>query len=203
MSINKLLKPVVFPKQNYMQTMQLKKQIVLHHTAGGTAMSAINWWKKRNNGKGTVATAYVIERDGTIYQLFSAFQWAFHLGVIGKPQLDRESIGIELVCWGGLLESEIGTKVPESEVVEGRFDHRGYKYFHRYTDSQIESIRLLLPILSVAATIPIKYSYENLFTYSPMTALKGKPGLYSHVAFREDKNDCHPQLELTSMLSSL
>lgn len=183
--------------------MQHKIQIVLHHTVSGTAASAIDWWKIRIDGKGTIATPYVIDRDGTIYQLFSPFQWASHLGVLGMSNLDRQSIGIEMVSWGGLKPEDIGTKVPEKEVVSYEKPYRGFTHFHSYSDAQLESVSLLLPILSVAAQVPLAYNYDNLFTYSPNTALKNKKGLYSHAAFRKDKSDCHPQPEFIYMLRSL
>ena len=34
-------------------------------------------------------------------------------------------------------------------------------------------------------------------------ALCGKPGIYTHVSFRKDKSDCHPQKELIQMLKEL
>ena len=204
MSIAKLLHPVSFPEKNYYQTMQAKTQIVLHHTAGASAMSAINWWKTRNNGKGTIATPYVIERDGRVFQLFNAFQWAYHIGVSGKPQLDRKSIAIEIVSWGGLAAADVGTKVPEKEVIDyGPKGFRGFRYYQKYSPAQLESISLLLPILSTFASIPIKNtSFKNLFELSS-DALAGKSGLYTHVSYRSDKSDCHPQKELVEMLAGL
>lgn len=202
-SIKNRLKPVNFPAKNYFTALQRKTQIVLHHTAGGSAMSAINWWKTRNDGKGTIATPYVIERDGTIYQLFNTFAWAHHLGVSGKPNLCRFSIGIELVCWGAIAESDIGKRVPEKEVVDYGFGggamFRGSRYFQNYTDAQLESISLLLPILSTFADIPLVYNEKNLFSLSP-DALAGVPGLYTHVSYRQDKSDLHPQQELKEVL---
>lgn len=200
MSIHKLLRVASFPKQHYFSTMQRKTQIVLHHTAGGSAMSAINWWKTRNDGKGTVATPYVIERNGDIYQLFNAFQWAHHLGVAGKSNLDKQSIGIELVCFGALqLQNAQGKEI----IDYGIQGYRGSRYFEKYTNAQMESLSLLLPILSTFAGIPIKKApYKNLFEVSA-DALAGKPGLYTHAAYRPDKSDCHPQPELVEMLASL
>ena len=34
-------------------------------------------------------------------------------------------------------------------------------------------------------------------------ALSGKNGIYTHVSYREDKSDMHPQAELIAMLQSL
>ena len=202
-SIKTRLKPVNFPAKNYFPTLQRKTQIVLHHTAGGSAMSAINWWKTRNDGKGTIATPYVIERDGTIYQLYNAFAWAHHLGVSGKPALDRLSIGIELVSWGAINEADINKKVPAAEVVDyvaaTGVPFKGSRYFQNYTPAQLESLSLLLPRLSTFAGIPLIYNEKSLFSLSP-DALAGVPGLYTHVSYRQDKSDCHPQPDLKEIL---
>ncbi|MFK7807572.1 MAG: N-acetylmuramoyl-L-alanine amidase, partial [Saprospiraceae bacterium] len=53
-----------------------KDQIVLHHTAGNLqgdlgALTKENWH---------VSVAFVIARDGTIYQLHGSNQWSHHLG---------------------------------------------------------------------------------------------------------------------------
>lgn len=202
-TISKRLKPISFPAKNYFQTMQRKTQIVLHHTASGTATSAINWWKTRNDGAGTVATAYVIDRAGTIFQLFNAFQWAHHLGVAGKSNLDKNSIGIEIVSWGALVSGDITNgKIKENEVVDyGANAFRGMRYYQCYTTSQIESLSMLLPILSSFAGIPLAYN-DNIFSLN-QDALSGKSGVYTHVSYRSDKSDCHPQKELIEMLKGL
>jgi len=34
-------------------------------------------------------------------------------------------------------------------------------------------------------------------------ALNGEPGVWTHVSYRSDKSDCHPQPELIDVLKSL
>jgi hypothetical protein len=34
-------------------------------------------------------------------------------------------------------------------------------------------------------------------------AIDGKPGVWTHVSFRKDKSDCHPQPELIDMLKTI
>ena len=34
-------------------------------------------------------------------------------------------------------------------------------------------------------------------------ALNGTPGIWTHVSFRADKSDCHPQLSLINLLKGL
>lgn len=199
-SLASRLKRVNFPIKNYFQTFQDKTQIVLHHTAGGSAEGAITWWKTRSGGTGTIATPYVIERNGDIYQLFKPAQWAHHLGVKGKPALDKRSIGIELVCFGAL---QIKNAQGKDIIDYGDEGYRGSRYFEKYTDAQIESLLVLLPILGGVFDIPVKNALPvNLFSVSS-DALAGYPGLYTHASYRSDKSDCHPQPELLEALASL
>ncbi len=78
-----------------------KKQIYLHHTVGGTAKSTFDWW---NGTPDRVGTAFIIDRDGTIYQVFDPKYWAFHLGLTTSNNLitNKSSIGIEIANWGAL-----------------------------------------------------------------------------------------------------
>ena len=34
------------------------------------------------------------------------------------------------------------------------------------------------------------------------STLSGNPGIYTHVSFRKDKSDCHPQEELVKIISN-
>ena len=44
-----------------------------------------------------IATAYLVDTDGAIYEVFDPAFWAFHLGLQGtKGKHDKRSIGIEI-----------------------------------------------------------------------------------------------------------
>ena len=78
-----------------------KTQIVLHHTVGGSALSTFKYWQSNPD---RIATSYLVERDGTIYEVFDPLYWAFHLGLkLPKNILyNQRSIGIELASEGSL-----------------------------------------------------------------------------------------------------
>jgi len=78
-----------------------KDQIYLHHTVGGSAISTIGWW---NTSKIHVGTAFVVERNGTIYRVFDERMWAYHLGLKTNfnQQSNKRSIGIEIASEGAL-----------------------------------------------------------------------------------------------------
>jgi hypothetical protein len=63
----------------FFQDFHEKKQIYLHHTAGGGNPIAVANYFQQKEGK--VATAFVIGAKGTIVQLFSSKHWAYHLRV--------------------------------------------------------------------------------------------------------------------------
>jgi N-acetyl-anhydromuramyl-L-alanine amidase AmpD len=98
--------------------------IVLHYTEGGTASGAVSWWQtqyRESGNKTAVGTAFVVDRDGTIYEVFDhKTRWAWHLGINDGTQ-DRRAIGIEFVCWGGLLRDKVtGRLYPASQAKRDR-----------------------------------------------------------------------------------
>jgi N-acetyl-anhydromuramyl-L-alanine amidase AmpD len=80
-----------------------KTQIYLHHTVGGSARSTIGWWNTSNIH---VGTSYLVDRDGSIYEVFAPEYWAYHLGLrtnFNKAS-NMKSIGIELCSEGALRD---------------------------------------------------------------------------------------------------
>src|SRR3972149_4662478 len=89
-----------YPKANQ------KTMIFWHHTAGTTAQGAIDWW---NQTPVAVGTAYLIDRDGTIFEVFDPKLWAYHLGVKNDDDyIEKNSIGIEIVAAGQLYLEKDG-----------------------------------------------------------------------------------------------
>jgi hypothetical protein len=89
---------------------------------------------------------------------------------------------------------------------------RGYKYYHRYTDKQLDSLRTLLLGISERHDIDIRKGmreflqvpYSQSFAFDMKDdAMKGSPGLWTHSNVRKDKTDCFPQPELVSLIHSL
>ena len=187
-----------------------KKQIYLHHTAGtGTGAGCFAGWEKKAN---KICTAIVIERNGQIVQGFPSSAWGYHLGTkvdVFKKQglpyvaLDKISIGIELINWGGLTEKEgkyysyTGREV--TDVCKLKYKH--YQYWENYTPEQIESTRKLLLYWGKKYGIDLTYN-EDIFNVTPR-ALKGDSGVFCHVSTRVDKVDCYPHPGLIEMLKSL
>lgn len=66
-----------------------KNTIILHITGGSTAAGAIAWFEQ-STGKAAVSAHFVIDRDGTIFQLLPISDVAWH-----ASQANSHSIGIE------------------------------------------------------------------------------------------------------------
>jgi hypothetical protein len=204
----------LLPDNQYVKQETTKKQIYLHHTVGGpSGENTIDIWE-RDAVK--IGTSVCISRDGTIVQAFSSKYWAFHLGLKegvfekhGLPyiSLDKISLGIELCSYGplkfegGRYKTVYGQFIKDEEVTQLDKEFRGSKYWHKYTDAQIESTRKLLLFWGQKFNIPLAYDEKIWDVYTK--ALMGEPGVYSHVSVRYDKSDVFPQPELIAMLKTL
>ena len=210
-------------KDEWMDDIELKDTIFLHHTAGGYRPDyTIDWWE-RDNQPGQlnrVATAFVIggmgldgnaSYDGKIYRAFNEVYWAHHLGtkLSNNTLLNKKSIGIE-ICSLGPLTKENGRywfakkEVPASQVVELPNPWRGYKYFHFYSAAQLERTKELILSLSFLFDIPLpQRTYDAGWFSMNADAQAGKPGLWTHCHVRTDKTDCFPHPQLIEMLNSL
>lgn len=185
-----------------------KKQIYLHHTAGGgDGVNCFNGWVG-----GNVATCVAISRTGEIVQGFKSEMWAYHLGLksshfLGLPfiKLDKLSIGIEICNWGYLVEKNgefynyVGKKV--KDVCKLDEPYKGFTYFENYTDAQIESVKGLLLLWRDKYAIDLSYN-EDIWQVTKR-ALSGRVGVYTHNSVRKDKVDVYPHPKLIEMLQSL
>jgi len=214
------LKQIDFPAAQYMQEEFPKKQIYLHHTAGGpSGENTIRAWAANPE---RIATCVAISGkgancvDGQIVQGFSTKYWAFHLGLkestfqkFGIPyqSIDKISIGIETCNWGqltpkdGKFLSYTGQSIPEDQICQLQTPYKGFKYFHDYTDAQIASLKEFLLLLKDKYNIPLTYK-DDIWDVTPR-ALKGEPGVYTHNSVRYDKVDMYPHPKLIQMLKSL
>ena len=198
----------------FFQDVHQKKQIYLHHTAGGGNPIAVAKYFQQKQER--VATAFVIGEKGTIVQLFSSKHWAYHLGLkpevfaekgVNYQSLDKISIGIE-ICNFGMLKKQngnfinyIGGKVDRSQVTELNGKYKGHIFWQRYTDEQIESTRQLLVYL--CDTYGISKEYNNSIFDIDKRALRGENGIFTHNSVRHDKSDIYPCPRMIEMLQNL
>lgn len=188
------------PEGQYVKEETKKDLLVLHFTAGGSAASAFNTWK---NDKDRVATAFILDVDGTIYQTFDPKYYAFHLGFKGSWKNDQRSIAIEIANFGPLKKD--GEKLyswpnnyknfycnaSEAYKYTNR-SFRGFDYFAAFTESQIKKIGGLVEHITTTYNIPkVLPPVEYREKYDP-TYFSNWTGIASHQNYRPDKLDIGP-----------
>lgn len=211
---------IPFPQAQYYPEVEVKNQIVLHHTVSDPCSSTgdTNYWLSDPK---RIATYLVISADGTLNKCFPSNMWAHHIGMKAETlkeagfedyatrndTLNKHSIAIEIDCWGGLTKkgdkflNAYGKPISDKlEVIE--CDWRGYKYFQAYTDAQISALAELLPILMKEYKISNHGIADGNFGVRK-DALQGVNGIYSHSSFRTDKSDLYPDQRIINMLKNL
>jgi hypothetical protein len=208
---------LALPADQYFPAGTTKTGICLHHTVGGSAASTVDWWKRDGQ---MVGVAYIIDRDGTIYQVFDPKAWAYQFGLKWKDpdrlNFEKRFIGIEIASEGGLTESGANlysfgvvspkTLKPRSEAFDYGQLYRGFRYFDKYETAQIDSVVQLVDSLLTTYNIERRIPKNYLEYYGQ--SLKDFRGVLGHVNVRQDKsdplpdnsfwqrliNDCHLQL---------
>lgn len=101
-------------------SMPIRRFLVIHFTAGASALSSINYWRELKSG---VCAHLVIDRDGTIYQCRPFNRTAGHAGPskwadpktgILYEGLNKCSIGIELANGGDTFPTKFSKLAPVS-----------------------------------------------------------------------------------------
>ncbi|OAI05624.1 hypothetical protein A1353_10640 [Methylomonas methanica] len=190
-----------------------KDLIVLHFTAGSSAKSAFDTWI---GDAQHVAAAYLIDVDGTVYEVFDPTQWAYHLGVKGfNGRLDQRSIAIEIANVGPLRPAAdnldvlnwwpprrgqtqpFGSKYCD-KTQTAKYMHtsyRGEQYFATFPEQQVQAIRLLLNDLCARFSIPKTLPPKAKQFERDLDFFQGYSGIASHVNFRSDKWDIGPAFD--------
>lgn len=205
-----IVKTCQLDSSQYIKQRTEKDKIFIHFTAGGpSAPNVIRYWDK---DEPRVATAYVIDGgDGKAYECFHPDYWSFHLGVKGtNGALDKSSVGIEICAWGPLTKNDdkyinyVNKEVPADQVYELKSPFRGFSYFHKYTDAQLETVEKLLEFLIEEYNVPIQKSFDmSWFEYNEDLISKKTPGIWTHTNVRKDKSDSYPDQRLLDMLNRL
>jgi hypothetical protein len=211
--------------QKYFKTENKKKWIFLHHTAGWeNPYNVVDYW---NNNISNIGTEYVIGGlniqkgdtgfDGKILKCLPDNGYLWHLG-IGNRKMHRDSIGIELCSFGQLEYRDpdyitwTKRKVDPSQILILNNKFRGFNFFHKYSDTQIEATKNLLIHLANKHNIDIKRGLPELIHKKGAQALdevsikmcENTPGVWSHTnVVTKGKWDIQPQPEMLDMLTEL
>jgi hypothetical protein len=203
--------PVAFDRSlrleptEHFPTAEPKTGIAIHHTVGGTANSTLSWW--RVDGE-MVGTAYLIERDGTVHEVFDPRAWAWQFGLpwpqAKKTRFEKRFIGIEIASEGGLRESNgklycfdrISTRTEKRRDLAFDFgtSYRGYRFFDRYEPEQVDALVGLIDHLCDRFAIPRRVPDRFFEFYGE--ALADFEGVIGHTMVRVDKSDPIPDRAL-------
>jgi hypothetical protein len=181
-----------------------KTGICIHHTVGGSARSTFDYWN-RNAEK--VGVAYIIDRDGTIDEVFPPRAWAFQFGLswpdAARIRFEKRFVGIEIASEGGLVESGgklyafdragvAGCERPRA----GAFDYgtvwRSYRWYDQYEPAQVTSLIALINHLCDSLSIPRRVPARFLGYYGD--TLRDFQGVIGHTMVRSDKTDPLPDV---------
>ena len=210
------------PKGEYKHEITKKSYVFLHHTAGwNNPFRTIDHWGR--DSRGAVCTEFVLggqsvkgnddQYDGTLVQAFPEGNYGWHLGKNGSQHMHIHSVGIEVNNFGYIVDGKTyaGTKVVEDQIVTLDKPFRGYKTWHRYSDTQIEALRLWILYIANRDSIDItkglveevKQKGADGFEFNEKAYYGKVKGLWTHTNTRKDKFDMFPQPELLDMLVSL
>jgi N-acetyl-anhydromuramyl-L-alanine amidase AmpD len=196
------------PVSQYVHEETAKDLLVMHFTAGTTASGAYASWMAT---EARVATSYIVDLDGTIYELFDPRYWAFHLGIRGAASQnfrhDQRSVGIEVVNAGPLRArdgvlywwpNDFRTRWCGLDET-GRYvkkSYRGFDYYAPYTPAQASALAPLVDYLrgrfSIPKRLPAKARREQEDAAGYFRDFRG---VAAHQNFRSDKFDIGPAFD--------
>ena len=198
---------LVLPSKEYFPEPVAKDLIILHFTAGRNARGAFDTWM---NNPDHVATAYIVDTDGTIYELFDPTFWAFHLGVKGSGGAhDRRSVGIEIANVGPLKPSpgdpsqlnwwpnDWGTRWCRMDEQDRylRATYRRIDFFAPFPEPQVESVARLVHHLCERFHIPKTVPSTSRREECDLSFFGSYQGVATHQNFRQDKWDIGPAFD--------
>lgn len=210
------------PKDEYLPGPIKPQWLFLHHTAGWhNPFNTIKGWDADKIGQ--IATEFVLggpsckgnddQYDGVMVQAFPKGSWGYHLGKNGSQTMHKNSVGIEVCNFGYVVNGKTyaGTTVDESQIVKLAKPFRGHRLWHRYSDKQIEAIRIWMLWIAERDGIDIRAGLPALIKQKGADAFKWNAdayygrvkGTWTHTNTRKDKVDMFPQQELMDMLISL
>jgi hypothetical protein len=201
--------------------------LFLHHTAGGdNPLAVVDQWN--DDTRGRIATEFLIggpsvngkntKYDGVIVKCMPDGGFGAHLGDNGSQHMHNNSVGIEVCNFGPLtkvgnvFKTYTGTIVHPDQVCDLGYKFRGFQYYHKYSEAQIEALRELILFIKERNGINIKKGLVEWLNTKASTeafefskdAWAGKvKGLLTHTNTRRDKTDMSPQPNLIKMLKSL
>lgn len=188
------------------QTIDTVKYSYLRNKKGNIISDSIKQRISTNYVIGSISNSGDETWDGVILRAFDDMCWSRSIAI--DSDLESKSISITLCNFGPLsfgrdakFYNLNGQVIADSHVVEIPEEYRGYRFFKKYTNAQLESLQKLL--------IYLKHKYEidtsnfkcdySWFNYNPST----KASIKNSSQFNLEAIDVFPQLELIQVLNSI
>ncbi len=200
----------------------VKKQwIFLHHTAGWeNPYQVADMWARDN--RGNVATEFILggqsvrngntKFDGELIQCFPEGGYGWHTGT-GNSVMHRNSVAIEVCNMGQIVNGKtyVNTPADPNQIVKLAKPFRGFQFWHKYSDAQIETLKQWILFIAdkydidprVGLVEYVKARGADGFDVLDLDRANKTPGMYSHTNIIRGKVDMFPQQELIDMLLSL
>lgn len=197
---------LVLPTKEFYPEVVEKDLVVLHFTSGQSSQSAFDTWM---NNPEHVATAYIVDPDGTVYEIFDPSYWAFHLGVKGTSVHDRRSVGIEIANVGPLKPppadpnrlnwwpKDWGTPWCHLDEADRyvRSTYRGITYYASFPHPQVEAVSRLVAHVCERFGIPKTIPPRSRRGECDLAYFSPRKGVVAHQNFRQDKWDIGPAFD--------
>jgi len=210
------VKPASGDKSFYYEDKFTKEQIIIHYTIGYLPGDVGTLTTKDNH----VSVAFLIGRNGKIYNLFSSAAWSYHLGksaVGGNEMNSKKSVGIELSNIGPLVlrnndlmtcykdkngnYSDVYCSLNEKTLYVKQ-TYRNFEYYATYTPEQYKSLVILLRYLTNRYNIPREFiSLPERF--DTIQTVPGFKGIVTHVNYRTDKVDIGPAFDWDGVINGV
>ena len=161
------IKPLATKFDSFFYHSETKKtKICLHFTVGVLPGDIATLTKENNH----MSVQYVVDGLGNTYGLFDDAYWSYHLGakaVGGNADMSKQSIGIEISNYGPLTSKEgkfldaYGNVFTSDVDFVDEINYRGYYFYAKMTDRQIDAVAHLLVYLCQKHMIPIEFKEDG------------------------------------------
>lgn len=207
-----LAKPKNGDESYYYADAQEKDQIVLHYTMGYLKGDFAQLTRSDNH----VSVAFVIGRNGTIYNLFASRFWSYHLGrgaVGGNATRSKKTVGVELcnigplINQGDYLSSSYSSSDSYCDLAQSEHfwqaSYRDFDYYATFTSQQYIALVKLLRYLTATFGIECKFLPEAE-RYLTLDSIPTFGGIVSHVNYRATgKTDFGPAFDWERLIDGV
>jgi N-acetyl-anhydromuramyl-L-alanine amidase AmpD len=175
-----------------------KKTIIMLYDTRRKFNDFILQLKYRNNGKFEDIPHFIITKSGIIYRLFNE---EFRSNTFNNDKIDRKLIKIAIENLGWLKKDTITNifynwiHTPYRQEPYTK-QWRGYYYWDRYTEEQLNAINFICKHLCWRYSIPYEISSLEILEINP---LKFK-GIASKSNFQTIYTDINPSFDITKII---